>query len=192
MNCTHVWKRKCNKDNVEIIMQPNQVPSNIEPKLSPNLFPVGKTRAGILVVEDEEFVREAASEILESCGYRVFKARSFEDAVQTFQRNLGLVELLVADIIIPGRNGRELVRVLREISPSLKVLYISGYSENVVTRQATLDCNSHYVAKPFSLRSLLEAIEAALEGGTTVASEITTSRAAAPTAAKVRRASNSG
>ncbi len=114
-------------------------------------------------MEDEEFVREAASEILESCGYRVFKACSFEDAIQTFQRNSDHVELLVADIIIPGRNGCELVKVLRELSPGLKVLYISGYSENVVTRQAALDGNSHYVAKPFSLRSLLEAIEMALE-----------------------------
>lgn len=171
-------------------MQPNQAPPSIGATLSPNLFPAGKTRAGILIVEDEEFVREAASEILESCGYRVFKACSFEDAVQTFHRNSDQVELLVADIIIPGRNGRELVKVLREVSPGLKVLYISGYSENVVTHQAALDGNSHYVAKPFSLRSLLEAIETALEGGTVVASEIAARRTVAP--AKVRRASSSG
>ncbi len=92
---------------VEIIMQPDHASPNIEATLSLSLFPTGKTRAGILIVEDEEFVREAASEILESCGYRVFKACSFEDGVQTFQRNSDQVELLVADIIIPGRNGRD-------------------------------------------------------------------------------------
>lgn len=195
---TRVWKRKCNVDGVEIIIQPNQATSNIEAKLSPNLLLAGKTRAGILVVEDEEFVREAASEILESCGYRVFKACSFEDAVQIFQGNSHHVELLVTDIVIPGRNGRELVKVLRESSPGLKVLYISGYSENAVTRQPALDGNSHYIAKPFSLRSLLEAIETALEGGNIVgpkiaASKVISAGTAAPTReAKVRRASSSG
>jgi DNA-binding NtrC family response regulator len=172
---------------VEIIMQPDHASPNIEATLSLSLFPTGKTRAGILIVEDEEFLREAASEILESCGYRVFKACSFEDGVQTFQRNWDQVELLVADIIIPGRNGRELVKTLREISPGLRVLYISGYSENVVTRQAALDGNSHYVAKPFSLRALLEAIEIALEGGTAPSGT-----AASPGPAKVKRASSSG
>ncbi|HEY1802283.1 MAG TPA: response regulator [Terriglobales bacterium] len=165
-------------------MQPTETTSNIEAKPSPNLALTGKTRAGILVVEDEEFVREAASEILESCGYRVFKACSFEDAIQTFQYNSDHVELLVADIIIPGRNGRELVKVLRELSPGLKVLYISGYSENVVTRHAALDGNSHYVAKPFSLRSLLEAIETALKEGTVVVPKLS--------APKIKRASSSG
>jgi DNA-binding NtrC family response regulator len=110
----------------------------------------------------------------------------------------------VSDIVIPGRNGRELVKALREFSPGLKVLYISGYSENVVTRQAALDANSHYVAKPFSLRSLLEAIEIALEAETIIAPKIDSPKIAAPkitapkisvpgsAAAKVRRASSSG
>jgi DNA-binding NtrC family response regulator len=190
---TGVWKRKCIGEGVETIMQPTQATSNTEAKIFPDLSLTGKTLAGILVVEDEEFVREAASEILESCGYRVFKACSFEDAVQTFQRNSDHVELLVSDIVIPGRNGRELVKALREFSPGLKVLYISGYSENVVTRQAALDGNSHYVAKPFSLRSLLEAIEIALEGGTIALPKIAAPKIAAGNAeVKVRRASSNG
>src|SRR6185437_3127886 len=170
---------------MDIIKQPIRIASGIEARFSPNLSLAEKNRAGILVVEDEEFVRDAASEILESSGYRVFKARSFEDAVKTFHCNSGQVKLLVADIVIPGRNGRELVKVLREYSPGLKVLYISGYSENVVTRQAELDDNSHYVAKPFSLRSLLETIETLLDGEMIVSSEkedtkIATRRISAP------------
>jgi CheY-like chemotaxis protein len=170
-------------DGMEAIMQPSEATLNIEAKDFPDSSLPGRAGRGILVVEDEEFVREAASEILESCGYQVFKACSFEDAVQTFQRNSEDVELVVADIIIPGRNGRELVKVLRELSPGLKVLYISGYSENAVARQAALDGNSHYVAKPFSLGSLLKAIETALEGGPV---------APKPAAPRVRRASSSG
>lgn len=123
-----------------------------------------KPGAGILLVEDDEFVREAASEILESCGYRVFKARNSAQAIGIFHQYSEQVELLVSDVVIPGKNGRELSRALRELSPELKVLYVSGYSENAMTRQTALEANSHFVAKPFSLKSLLEAVDQAFTG----------------------------
>jgi two-component system, cell cycle sensor histidine kinase and response regulator CckA len=114
---------------------------------------------GILLVEDDDFVRQAALEILESAGYCVFSARNYSEAVSIFQRNSQKIKLLLTDVIIPGNDGRQLGRALREHSPELKVLYVSGYSENVITRQIAFDANDHYIAKPFSLQSLIEAVE---------------------------------
>lgn len=118
---------------------------------------------GILVVEDDDFVREAAAEILQSCGYRVVTARNSAEALGVFCRNKEQMELIVADVMIPGKNGRELVSTLRELSPSLKALYVSGYSENAIARKIDLDPNSRYMAKPFSLQRLLQTVEAIFE-----------------------------
>ena len=143
------------------IMETHSVASVLNSALS-NTTAYKKTFIGILIVEDEDFVREAAAEILRSCGYRVHAARNFTEAVELFHRYSDQLKLLLTDIVIPGRNGRELVNVLRGFSPQLKVLYISGYSENMITRQAALEANACYIPKPFSSHSLLKAIEIAL------------------------------
>lgn len=87
-----------------------------------------KSRAlpGILLVEDQELVREVAADILELEGYRVFRAQNAYEAKAAFQRYGGIVQLLITDVVLPGQNGLDLARELRSSSHGLCVLFMSG------------------------------------------------------------------
>lgn len=93
-----------------------------------------RSRGTILLVEDEAFLREVTCEILESAGYRVLKTRNAAEATSTFGEYKSIVRLLLTDVVLPGQNGRDLAHDLRSVCPKLKILFISGYPENVVTR----------------------------------------------------------
>jgi CheY-like chemotaxis protein len=88
----------------------------------------------ILLVEDEAFLREVTCEILESAGYRVLKTRNAVEAAIAFREYKTIVKLLLTDVVLPGQNGRDLANDLRSISPKLRIIFISGYPENAVTR----------------------------------------------------------
>lgn len=117
----------------------------------------------VLFVEDEGFLREMASGVMESAGYRVLKARDAAETMELFRRNRKIVDVLLTDVVLPGKNGRELARELRAIDPELKVIFISGYAENVITRQQSRDGGTYYLPKPFSADSLLAEIERVFE-----------------------------
>jgi len=80
----------------------------------------------ILLVEDEEFLRNATGDILESTGYRVLKTRNAEEATSTFRRYKTIVKLLLTDVVLPGQNGRDLANDLRSICPNLRTIFTSG------------------------------------------------------------------
>jgi two-component system cell cycle sensor histidine kinase/response regulator CckA len=86
-------------------------------------------------VEDESFLREMACEILESAGYRVLKAGTAAEAISAFDEYKTIVRLLLTDVVLPGRNGRDLTTDLRYVCPKLRIIFFSGYPENVATRQ---------------------------------------------------------
>ena len=117
----------------------------------------------ILLVEDEAFVREVTCEILESAGYRVLKARNAAEALNSFRRYKRIVRLLLADVVLPGQNGRDLANELRTISPSLRTIFISGYPENAVTRHGLQEDGMFYLPKPFSVESLMRKVNEVLE-----------------------------
>lgn len=116
----------------------------------------------ILLVEDENFVREVTADILEFEGFRVFRARNAHEAKDAFHRYGGIVQLLVTDVVLPGQNGVDLARELCADSPSLRVLFISGFPENNWTRQEHREGENLYLPKPFSAESLLRAVRSAL------------------------------
>jgi two-component system, cell cycle sensor histidine kinase and response regulator CckA len=116
----------------------------------------------ILLVEDEELVREVAADILEFEGYRVFRARNAHEAKAAFQRYAEIVQLLITDVVLPGQNGLDLARELKTASPSLRILFVSGFPENNWTRQAHREDESSYLPKPFSAESLMRAVRNAL------------------------------
>jgi two-component system, cell cycle sensor histidine kinase and response regulator CckA len=107
-------------------------------------------------VEDEAFLREVTCEILESAGYRVLKTRNASEAASSFHEYKSIVRLLLTDVVLPGQNGRDLANELRSVCPKLKILFISGYPENVVTRHGIQEDGMFYLSKPFSLQSLPE------------------------------------
>src|SRR5439155_12538393 len=92
----------------------------------------------ILLVEDEDTLRRLAREYLEKQGYNVVDAADGAMALQIAVAHEGVVHLLLTDVIMPGMNGRELAQRMLEIRPNVKVLYMSGYTENVIAHNGTL------------------------------------------------------
>jgi len=117
------------------------------------------------LVEDENFVREVTAEILEAAGYQVLTARSGVEAIRQFRQHLGEVELMLVDVVLPGKSGCDVVRELKHDDPSLKTIFISGYPQSNTAGRETLMDHATYLAKPFSVVSLLEKIREAILAG---------------------------
>jgi two-component system cell cycle sensor histidine kinase/response regulator CckA len=125
--------------------------------------PADLARGVILVVEDESFVREVTCEVLLSAGYLVLRARTAAEALRLFTRSGGRLQLLLTDVVLPGRSGQMLAQELRTIFPGLKTIFISGYPENHISKQDRQEPGTFYLPKPFSVQMLLAAVEAALD-----------------------------
>jgi two-component system, cell cycle sensor histidine kinase and response regulator CckA len=115
----------------------------------------GKT---ILLVEDNAMIREMAEELLEGYGYRTLVAATPSEALDRAARLDGPIDLLVSDVVMPQMNGPELHERLLESHPRLPVLYISGYTGNVVLHKETLTMETDFLTKPFTLEQFLERI----------------------------------
>lgn len=117
----------------------------------------------ILLVEDEGFVREVACKVLETAGYRVLSTRNAAEAKRKFRSCEEGIELLLTDIVLPGRDGLTLANELRAICPTLKTIFMSGYPENAVTLAGLHKQQGLYLHKPFSTESLIGMIRRTLE-----------------------------
>ncbi len=115
----------------------------------------------ILVVEDDAMVRELVSETLLTYGYAIVAADSPVAALERAAQ-MPRIDLLLTDVVMPGMNGRELHRQLNARLPGLKVLYMSGYTENVIADQGMLYEGVHFIQKPFSVRALLQKVRQTL------------------------------
>jgi CheY-like chemotaxis protein len=119
---------------------------------------VGQTCPTILLVEDEDFVREVTCEVLQSAGYRVLKAREATEATTMFRRHACDVQLLITDVVMPGQNGRDLARELSSACPGLPTLFVSGYPEGGRGKDSDQERAIFYLPKPFSAKSLIQAV----------------------------------
>jgi PAS domain S-box-containing protein len=108
----------------------------------------------VLVVEDEEIVRTFASTELRSVGYSVLEAQSAQEATRICQEHRGPIHLLLTDVVMPGLNGRELAERLALLRPDMRILYMSGHTDDAVFRHGLLDRSVAFLQKPFSLESL--------------------------------------
>jgi two-component system, cell cycle sensor histidine kinase and response regulator CckA len=114
----------------------------------------------ILYVEDEAFVREVTAEVLRAAGYQVLVARNGAEAADIFQ-GWGLeVDLLLTDVILPGETGRSLAARLRRKNPRLRVLYVTGYADQMAMQ---LSPKEGCLAKPFSTDTLLARVSRMIE-----------------------------
>ena len=111
-------------------------------------------RETILLVEDEENLRRLARQSLENQGYNIIDAPDGNAAIQISQAHKGPIHLLLTDVIMPGMNGRELANQLSPIRPDMRVLYMSGYTENHIGHNGTLDQGITLLQKPFTLPAL--------------------------------------
>jgi nitrogen-specific signal transduction histidine kinase/ActR/RegA family two-component response regulator len=109
----------------------------------------------ILLVEDDAVIREMVGELLEEFGYRVIKAVDGEDAVQTFRGAAAEVQLVILDVIMPKRNGKEAYDEISRIRPGVKALFMSGYTADIITDSLIKGDPRHFVSKPISISELL-------------------------------------
>jgi DNA-binding NtrC family response regulator len=110
--------------------------------------------ATVLLVEDEQAVRELVRVILERSGYSVIEAANAEEAETLFEA-MGTLDLLVTDVVMPGRSGFELFRRLHERLPTLRVLFISGYTEYAMFDETIVERDLAFLEKPFSAEGLI-------------------------------------
>jgi PAS domain S-box-containing protein len=108
----------------------------------------------ILLTEDEEGVRKLTRLVLERSGYKVLEARHGEEALRTCEQAQNGVHLLITDVVMPNMSGPQLAERLRRLRPDLKVLYLSGYTDDAVVRHGILGGESPFLQKPFSPDSL--------------------------------------
>jgi signal transduction histidine kinase len=119
----------------------------------------------VLVVEDEDIVRELVCEVLEHQGYHVLCARDGIEALNLAEEYDGQIHLLVTDVIMPHMNGHELAHKLTTLRPDMKVLYVSGYSDNDIGDHGTLDPRFELLQKPFTPQVLARKIRDVIHEG---------------------------
>ncbi|WCS23799.1 CHASE3 domain-containing protein [Methylobacterium sp. NMS14P] len=128
--------------------------------------------ATVLVVEDEAGVREIACAILSDLGYRVLEAVDGEEGLRVFGANAATVDLLLTDVILPGKvRGRELAERVQALRPEVRVVFMSGYTENSIVHHGRLDDGVHLVAKPFKREQLARKVAEVL-GNATVTAQV--------------------
>jgi two-component system, cell cycle sensor histidine kinase and response regulator CckA len=120
----------------------------------------------ILVVEDEEPLRRIARRTLEAAGYKVLTAANGDEALATSAGRGGAIHLLLTDVVMPQMSGRVLATQLTKQRPALKVLYMSGYTDNAIVHHGVLDAGTQFIAKPFTVDSLTRKVHEVLAGGT--------------------------
>ena len=121
----------------------------------------GRTQT-ILFVEDEAFVRNVTCEVLRSAGYKVLTARDADEALAAYREHRGGVDFLLTDVILPGETGVTLAGRLSQEDPELKVLFVTGYAEQLgLCKRERAEC----LAKPFSTVVLLQKIKDLLDNG---------------------------
>lgn len=116
----------------------------------------------ILVAEDEREVREFTASALERFGYHVLKSTSPSHALELCQSEPGPIHLLLTDVVMPRMSGRELARQVRSMRPLTRVLYMSGYTDNVIVHHGILDEGTPFIQKPFSPEMLCAKVRGVL------------------------------
>lgn len=112
----------------------------------------------VLLVEDEDFVRNVTREVLELSGYHVIEAIDANDGLELYRQNIDVIDLLLTDVVMPGKNGREFANQLLALRPDLKIIFMSGYTDNAIVRESFSDPHFNYLQKPFTLDALTDKV----------------------------------
>jgi two-component system cell cycle sensor histidine kinase/response regulator CckA len=120
-------------------------------------------RETVLLTEDEEQVRQMIRMILEMSGYRVLEAASGEEALAIYKQHEGQIDLVMTDVVMPQMSGRELAQSLEVLHPGIKVLYMSGYTDDAIVRHGLLDQEIAFLQKPFTPDVLMRKVRGVLD-----------------------------
>jgi two-component system, cell cycle sensor histidine kinase and response regulator CckA len=119
----------------------------------------------ILVAEDDVTIRQLTKTILGEFGYRIIEAVDGEDAVQKFRENRDTIQLVILDVIMPKKNGKEASDLIAAIKPDVKILYISGYNADVLRTKGIDETTANFIMKPVSPMDLLRSVRRTLDSG---------------------------
>jgi two-component system, cell cycle sensor histidine kinase and response regulator CckA len=128
---------------------------------SPSGLPGGSET--ILLVEDDDAMRELTCKCLAAVGYNVLTAQDGEVAIRVCSRHDGPIHLLLTDVVMPGISGRQLSNSLAALRPELKVLYMSGYTADLIADHGVLESNMALLEKPFTQELLLNKLRSVLD-----------------------------
>ena len=118
----------------------------------------------IMLVEDDDAVRMFGARALRNKGYRVVEARSGEDALELIRTAVDPLDLLISDVVMPQMDGPSLIREVRSHDPGIKVIFMSGYTEDAFRQRLDSDCDIHFLSKPFTLKQLAAKVKDILGG----------------------------
>jgi CheY-like chemotaxis protein len=136
----------------------------VAPDMSPKAEASPRGTGTLLVVEDEEFIREGICEFLRSLGYTVFAASSGHQALLVASEQ-ERIDLLLTDVVMPKMSGRELSQMLGSLRPGLKTIHMSGYTDDTVLRNGIHESSATFLQKPFSLGTLARKVRDTLRTG---------------------------
>jgi len=114
-------------------------------------------------VEDEDILRQLVRDALTMNGYKVLEARNAKEAATICEQHPDPIHLMLTDVVMPQISGRELARLLGQMRPEMKVIYMSGYAEDVLLRQGVLDESIDFLQKPFRQYELTAKIRKVLD-----------------------------
>jgi len=117
----------------------------------------------ILLVEDEEIVRNLSRQILETCGYKVIGAGDGVEALSICQQPDSKFDLLLTDVVMPRMSGRQLAEHLDTLRPDTKVLFMSGYTDDAIIRQGVIEVGENFIQKPFTFNALAQKVRELLD-----------------------------
>lgn len=135
-----------------------ELPTEVEPTI-----PEGHGET-ILIVEDEPTLLKLSATMLTRLGYRVLSAPTPEAALKLAEMQTGGLDLLLSDVVMPGMNGKELAVKILALYPSTKVLFMSGYTADVIANHGILDQGVHFIQKPFTRNDIAAQVDKCLRG----------------------------
>lgn len=139
----------------EKLTDEGQVPKELQEKLT--------FKGSILVVEDNNELRKLATSILKRYGFTVMEAGEVKKAIDIAKNEKGAIDLLLTDVVMPKMNGRELFNKINKWQPAMEVLYMSGYTDDIISHHGILQEGVHFIQKPFTVQELIQKIQQVME-----------------------------
>jgi two-component system cell cycle sensor histidine kinase/response regulator CckA len=134
---------------------------NLDVKSDKDEAPTGTET--VLLVEDEEMVRDMTHQILRMSGYQVLEAKHGGEALAICERHDGPIHLMLTDVVMPQINGRQLAERLVPLRPEMRVLYMSGYTDDAIVHHGVLDDGMAFIEKPFTPNALARKVRESLD-----------------------------
>ncbi len=139
------------------------IAETVEELKSPDYIQVKRGSETLLLVEDDMMVRELNRDVLQKFGYTVIVAQDGEEALLRYQENKGRIQMLLLDVILPKKNGKEVYDAIMAQEPGLKTLFMSGYTDDLLHKKGVLDKGISFIPKPVSPMRLLQKVREVLD-----------------------------